>query len=233
MRRRFALLSILVWLLTSSVSGTAGAAERVAWLWDGPAMPAWSDAHAAVVVQHVLLRGSDILVRPRPQAPRLGQKTRVTPVVHVELSVMQTPVLADRQRQVIVDAVRRAAGHSSSGWVQLDLEARPSQRAFYVSTLRELRAVLPAQTKLSVTALAWWCRSPDWLDELPVDEVVPMFFRMGHDAAVFRRLLAEEPAQLHRQCRQGAAGFSMQEPVDAAISERYEKTYWFDDRRWR
>lgn len=209
------------------------AAERVAWLWDGPAMPAWSEAHVAVVVQHVLLRGSEILVRPRPQAPRLGDTTRVTPVVHVELSLLQPPVLAERQREVIVEAVRRAAGHSSSGWVQLDLEARPSQRAFYVATLRALRAALPAQVKLSVTALAWWCRSPDWLDELPVDEVVPMFFRMGRDSAVLRRLLADEPRQLHQKCREGAAGFSMQEPVDAATSRRYARSYWFDGRRWR
>lgn len=220
-------------LLTSWVSGTAVAAERVAWLWDGPAMPAWSQAHVAVVVQHVLLRGSEILVRPRPQAPRLAEGTRVTPVVHVEFSGVQAPVLGQRQREVIVQAVRRAADHSSSGWVQLDLEARPSQRAFYVATLRELRAVLPAQVKLSVTALAWWCRSPDWLDELPVDEVVPMFFRMGRDGAVLRRLLVNEPQQLHRKCREGAAGFSMQEPVDAATSQRYARSYWFDDRRWR
>lgn len=220
-------------MLTSWVSGTCVAAERVAWLWDGPAMPAWSQAHVAVVVQHVLLRGNEILVRPRPQAPHLADGTRVTPVVHVEVSAVQAPVLGQRQREVIVRAVRRAADHSSSGWVQLDLEARPSQRAFYVSTLRELRAVLPAQVKLSVTALGWWCRSPDWLDELPVDEVVPMFFRMGRDSAELKRLLAEEPMRLHRLCRQGAAGFSMQEPVDAAIPARYARSYWFDGRRWR
>lgn len=196
-------------------------------------MPEWSQAHVAVVVQHVLLRGPDILVRPRPQAPLLGPKTLVTPVVHVEMSLVQPPMLAERQRQVIVDAVQRAAERSSSGWVQLDLEARPSQRAFYVATLRELRAALPAETRLSITALAWWCRSPDWLDELPVDEVVPMFFRMGRDGAALRHLLADEPQRLHRQCRQGSAGFSVQEPVDAATVARYDRSYWFDDRRWR
>ena len=209
------------------------ASERVAWLWDGAAVPSWSAAHVAVVVQHVLLRGPDILVRPRPQAPPIGPGAKVTPVVHVELSVMQPPVLGDRQREVIIQAVRRAADHSTSGWVQVDMEARPSQRAFYVALLRELRATLPADMRLSVTALAWWCRAPGWIDELPVDEVVPMFFRMGRDAQAMRQVLVDEPERLHRQCRQGAAGFSAQEPVDAPTLTRYAKTYWFDNRRWR
>lgn len=202
-------------------------------MWDGPGVPDWSRAHAAVVLQHVLLRGSEVLVRPRPLAPALGREAKVTPVVHVELSLAQPPQLGERQHRVIVEAVRRAAETSSSGWVQLDLEARPSQRAFYLAVLRRLRAVMPPEVRLSITALAWWCRSPDWLDDLPADEVVPMFFRMGADAAEMRRLLVEAPHRLHRRCRQGAAGFSMQEPVDAATVSRYARTYWFDDRRWR
>jgi hypothetical protein len=32
-----------------------------------------------------------------------------------------------------------------------------------------------------MTALASWCAGDGWLDELPVDEVVPMLFEMGPD----------------------------------------------------
>lgn len=208
-------------------------ASRIAWLWDGAEVPAWSSGEVAVVVQHVLLRGDEILVRPRMHSPRLAAGTRVTPVVHVELSFTLAPVLADRQRVVLVDALLAAAGRSRSGWVQLDMEARPSQRAFYLALLRELRAKLPPSVKLSVTALAWWCRSADWLDDLPADEVVPMFFRMGRDSDEMRRVVDETPAKLHRRCRQDAAGFSVQEAFDADTTGRYAKTFWFDNRRWR
>jgi len=34
---------------------------------------------------------------------------------------------------------------------------------------------------LSITALTSWCAYDDWISSLPVDEAVPMFFRMGPD----------------------------------------------------
>jgi len=66
--------------------------------------------------------------------------------------------------------------------------------------------------KLSVTALAWWCRSPAWLDDLPADEVIPMFFRMGRDNVRMRHIVEHTPELLHASCRQGSAGFAPQEP---------------------
>ena len=34
-----------------------------------------------------------------------------------------------------------------------------------------------------MTALASWCLDDDWITGLPVDEVVPMLYRMGPDAS--------------------------------------------------
>jgi len=127
----------------------------------------------------------------------------------------------------------RAARRSTSGWVQLDLEAHPSQRAFYRRLVRDVRTALPASTRLSVTALAWWCRSSDWLDGLAADEVVPMFFRMGRDGQALRGLLVNDPDHLQARCRGEAAGFSLQEPFAAATTARFRRTYWFDNRHWR
>ena len=67
--------------------------------------------------------------------------------------------------------------------LQIDFDATRSQRAFYAAVLARLQPQMPPGMPLSITALVSWCTaSPgpgDWLSSLPVDEAVPMFFRMG------------------------------------------------------
>ena len=52
--------------------------------------------------------------------------------------------------------------------------ARPGRSSFL-----EVRRELPHEMPLSMTALVSWCSDGSWLRSLPVDEAVPMFFRMG------------------------------------------------------
>ncbi|MRX06265.1 hypothetical protein GJ697_00255 [Pseudoduganella sp. FT25W] len=222
---------ILALLACAAGSGVANAADaqRIAWLWDGAALPAWSQPEAAVLQRHILLSGDTALTRPRARWPNAS---RITPVVHVEVSTVNSPVDIESRRAMIVRAMHEAADASTSGWVQLDMEAKPSQRVFYRSLVRQLRGELPPQIKLSVTALAWWCRSPAWLDDLGADEVVPMFFRMGKDSARLRDIIQHSPSTLHASCR-NVAGFSPQEAFPSDVTARYPKTYWFDRHAWK
>jgi hypothetical protein len=205
----------------------------IAWLWKDAAPPAWSRARVAVVDRHILLSGASIRERKGAQPRHLPAGTEVTPVVHVEIDLLHPPASLAAARPAILAAMRGAAGATTSGWVQLDLEARPSQRADYRALVQEIRGVLPAEVKLSVTALAWWCRSPAWLDGLAANEVVPMFFRMGRDGEAVRGLVAQKPAMLHPLCRAGSAGFSPQEPFERDVVARYRQTYWFDYHGWK
>ena len=70
--------------------------------------------------------------------------------------------------------------------LQVDFDATRSQRAFYASVLTQLRPRMPATMPLSITALLSWCAAGpgtgDWLSTLPIDEAVPMFFRLGGTA---------------------------------------------------
>ncbi|MRW91982.1 hypothetical protein GJ699_18475 [Duganella sp. FT80W] len=211
----------------------AAKAQQIAWLWDEAQAPAWSLREVAVLQRHILLSGDQIQMRPRMRWPALPPGALVTPVLHVEVSIVNPPVQIERARPLILHAMMDAAAVSSTGWVQLDMEARPSQRAFYRALVKELRAALPSHIKLSVTALAWWCRSPAWLDDLAADEVVPMFFRMGRDSTAMHALLDLSPDTLHPSCRAGAAGFSPQEPFARNVVTRYTKTYWFDRHAWK
>lgn len=211
----------------------AAQAQAVAWLWDEALLPAWSTPEAAVLHRHILLTGDTARTRPRMRRPAMPATTRVTPVLHVEVSTVNPPQDIEASRAMIVRALLDAAADSSSGWVQLDMEAKPSQREFYRSLVKQLRGALPPQIKLSVTALAWWCRSPAWLDGLAADEVVPMFFRMGRDSDTMRAIVEQSPATLHASCRAGSAGFSPQEPFAPQVAARYHKSYWFDRNAWK
>jgi hypothetical protein len=185
------------------------------------------------VDRHILLSGESVRERRGAQPRHLPATTEVTPVVHVEIDLLHPPPGLGAARPAILAAMREAASASTSGWVQLDLEARPSQRADYRLLVRDIRSALPAGVQLSVTALAWWCRSPAWLDGLAANEVVPMFFRMGRDGEAVRTLVADKPAMLHPLCRAGSAGFSPQEPFGRDVVARYRQTYWFDYHGWK
>ena len=223
----------LAWCTLLMLCHAAAGAQAVAWLWDEAPLPAWSTSEAAVLQRHILLTGDTARTRPRMRQPAMPASTLVTPVLHVEVSTVNPPRDMESSRAMIVAALLDAAATSTSGWVQLDMEAKPSQREFYRSLVGQLRAALPPQVKLSVTALAWWCRSPAWLDGLAADEVVPMFFRMGKDGAAMRAIVEQSPATLHASCRAGSAGFSPQEQFAPQVAARYRKTYWFDRYAWK
>jgi hypothetical protein len=213
-------------------ASTAPSHERIEWLWDNAAPPR-SAQEVAVLVAHVHLTGDEVRERRRQDTPHLDPATRITPVVHVEVSTVRAPVIGAPAHDAIVAAVLRASRWSTSGWVQLDMEARPSHRSAYLALVHDIRAQLPPDTKLSVTALAWWCRSHAWLDDIAADEVVPMVFRMGRDTQRLRELWLREPRQLHPRCRGGAIGTATIEPLPDDVTARYAKEYVFDPRGWR
>jgi hypothetical protein len=74
--------------------------------------------------------------------------------------------------------------------LQIDFDARRSERAWYREVLERLRADLPAGLPLEITALTSWCQADRWTSGLPVADAVPMLFRMGpgegYDGGDFR-----------------------------------------------
>jgi hypothetical protein len=63
--------------------------------------------------------------------------------------------------------------------LQIDFDARRSERAWYREFLERLRADLPADLPLEITALTSWCQGDRWTNGLPAADAVPMLFRMG------------------------------------------------------
>src|SRR2546421_12766670 len=98
--------------------------------------------------------------------------------------------LSDAQRQKLVDLIMKTTTLGAVSAIQIDFDAASSERDFYRSLLRDLRAKLPGNMPLSMTALASFCIGDRWLDDLPVDEAVPMIFRMGAGEQSIKGLLS-------------------------------------------
>ena len=127
------------------------------------------------------LRGDSVLVRPRYQPLTVPPRTTLIAVVRIEDDRRVAPTLSASQR---TETARLIAGlvRTAPAAIQIDFDATRSERAFYSELLADVRGRVPASIPLSMTALASWCLDDDWVTGLPVDEVVPMLYRMGPDA---------------------------------------------------
>ena len=81
---------------------------------------------------------------------------------------------------------------------------------------------------LSVTALASWCAYDRWLAATPVDEAVPMLFRMGKEQSLFRS--REEGPLVREPLCAGSLGVSADEPWPKKLGNK--RLYIFDPRPW-
>ena len=95
--------------------------------------------------------------------------------------------------------------------VQIDFDARLSERPFYAALLRDVRARVRPPLRVSMTALASWCTDDPWIEPGLVDEIVPMLFQMGPDARRIVTRLQEDRRWPVEACT-SARGLSTDEP---------------------
>jgi hypothetical protein len=153
----------------------------VLWAWERRENLSFIDPDktaVAYLAQTLDLRGDSVLVRPRFQPLTVPPRTTLIAVVRIEDDRQSPPTLSVLQRAEAARIIARLA-NSSPAAIQIDFDARRSERAFYTDLLADVRGRLPASVPLSMTALASWCLDDDWVSGLPVDEVVPMLYRMG------------------------------------------------------
>ncbi len=221
----------------------ASLAGGVAWIWpdsNGPLAKTTDTAppyrEAALLVESLVLRADGVERGGRSQSLALPAGVRIIPVVHVEVAADAPDQLTATQLDAILAAVRRHAPVATStqgaGLLQLDFEAPLRQREAYRALVARIRAALPAHVRLSVTALAHWCTQGDWLDRLPVDEVVPMLYRLGPHAADWQYRFATGAPTLAHRCRGPALGFATNDPPPPALLARAARPYWFDESVW-
>lgn len=196
----------------------------ILWAWERPEDLGFIDPQktgVAYLAKTVFLRGPQVLAKPRLQPLSIPSGTSVIPVTRIEADAADKPTLSGEQARVAATQISQLALLPNVSTVQVDFDATSSQRDFYRVLLIELRKQLPRSTKLSITALASWCQGDDWLGNLPIDEAVPMLFRMGTDRRAILSRLAGEGFRATR-C-ESSAGISTDEHINnlPAVSRLY------------
>ena len=231
MRGRVVLLLLLALLSSSGrLPARHGSSSLTLWAWERPEdlrFLAGRDVRVAVLDRTVLLDAGRMDVQLRHQPLRVDRGTRVMPVVRIETrGAAPIPEDAPRVAAEILPAARLPGARA----LQIDFDARRSDRPFYAALIRSVRALLPADTRLSITALASWCTDDPWIDVREVDEIVPMLFQMGADGRRVVTRLREDGRFAVDACN-GQLGLSTDEPWPGL--PRARNVYLFSAAPWR
>jgi len=152
----------------------------VLWAWERPEDLRFintDDTAVAFLADTIRLRAGDIAVRPRFQPLLVPDRAKLIAVTRIEADLRAA--LNQEQMARSVAAIATVASLPRVVAIQVDFDATASQRTFYHDLLVALRRRLGPDMPVSITALASWCLDDDWITGLPIDEAVPMLFRMG------------------------------------------------------
>lgn len=202
------------------------------WAWERPEQLEFinpREVGVAFLAQTIYLREGKVIERPRMQPLRVPEGTTLIAVVRIETARDASQALSATQRDETVAALTEVGQTTGVHALQIDFDARESERQFYQDLLKELRARLPEEMPLSITALASWCIYDNWLDGLPVDEAVPMLFRMGVDERRVNGYLKEGGSFRSPLCRL-SSGVSTDEPLKLAFP--LQRQYVFNPQAW-
>ena len=187
------------------------------WAWELPHRIDFIDENkgetgVAYLAQTLVLTGADWRRKPRLQPLVVPDGTYLEAVSRIEIDRRRGALYSEEQLEGLVESVVETAGRPGTRSIQIDFDCARSKRAFYKKLVKRIRSRLPADTELTITCLASWVVGDYWLSDLSedVDQVVPMFFRMG---AGRRAVLSHIGAGRSLACKDQsvAFGFSIDE----------------------
>ena len=183
------------------------------WAWERPEDLRGLDpakVGVAYLCQTLTIRAERLERSPRLQPLRVPERTVLMAVTRIEAARGAALVPSPFLRDQIVEAVLHELRPGVKG-IQLDFDAKLSERPFYTELLKELRLRMDPTMPLSMTALASWALFDDWIRDLPVDEAIPMCFDMGADANLVHRRLAAH-YDFRDPLARRSTGVGLQEP---------------------
>ena len=208
----------------------------VLWAWERPENLKTMDPNrfaVAFLAQTLALKNDDVILNPRHQPLDVLPETKLMAVTRIESQKNsgERAALSDVQRKKAVDLILRTMRLSNVSAIQIDFDAASSERDFYRALLHDVRAKLPDNVPLAITALASFCVGDRWLSDLPVDEAVPMIFRMGADDRTIKNFLSAGEDFREPLC-QKSYGIAVDEPLDLKFKPG-RRVYVFNHRSWK
>jgi len=244
MRRVYLLLTVFVLAVVSHSCKQTTTRNRIdenhfpriiLWAWERPEDLGFLDSQrfgVAFLAQTLTLKDGEVVYSPRHQQLKLPPGVKLIAVTRIESQKItrEHVELTDDLRKKIVEYIRETLRLNNVSAVQVDFDAATSERTFYGQLLQDLRRELPDNVALSMTALASFCVGDLWLKDLPVDEAVPMVFRMGTDSDRIKNLLASGGDFRETLCRR-SYGVALDEPVRTSFYKQ-RRVYVFNAKSW-
>lgn len=205
--------------------------HTILWAWERPEDLEFLDPQqfaVAFLAQTLVLKGDEVVFKPRHQPLKVRPEMRLIAVTRIESE--KSTALSATQREKLVDLVLKTRELKNVSALQIDFDATTSQREFYRTLLHELRQRLPDNVPLSMTALSSFCVGDRWLEDLPVDEAIPMIYRLGKDDQAIKLFLESGKDFKEPICRR-SYGVAVDEPL-AMTFDRPRRQYIFNVRAW-
>jgi hypothetical protein len=219
-------------LQKQALAGSLPRQQLVLWAWERPEDLRFINpeyAAVAFLAKTILISQQGMSVKPRLQPLAVPAHTELIAVVRIESKGLPAGPEREELLRNIVGELINTCNSNDAPHLQIDFDARLSERKFYCSLLKALRRELPNKAFLSITALTSWCLHDRWIKDIPVDDAIPMIFRMGDDAKTVREFL-ERGGEFNLQVCSKSLGVSIDElPKRMPAGKRI---YAFSPRLW-
>jgi len=225
---RTALLACMA-ALGSCTKAPPSPSTPILWAWERPEDLRFApNTEVAVHAAFIEIIGDRFGARGR-RHPLLSAHPPSTAVIHIQIDHREPLAWSPELRARVSGAALSYALAAKTPRVQIDFEVRQSERQILLDVLGDVRRGLPKGVVLSMTAIASWCVTEDWLKDAPVDEIVPMLFRMGESGKTIEKSLAKGRDFSNPRCRTALA-ISTDSPILRAPPGR--RVYLFNPRSW-
>lgn len=202
--------------------------HRILWAWESPQDLRFlkNGEGVAFLSGELHLEDETTHWQPRRNPLRVNPATPLVAVIRLET---HQAALNDHQRAELVLRARQCLAQPGVLGLQIDFDAVSHERGWYAQALGDLRAALPERVPLSITALGSWCWDDPWIAGLPVDEAVPMLFRMSSDDRIIRQRLSRG-VDVKADLASHSWGISTDEPLPSLKKGR--RVYVFHPGSW-
>jgi hypothetical protein len=210
----------------------SGIPKVILWAWERPENLDFinpCEIGIAFLAKTIYMGGDKAIVRPRFQPLKVPHGTKLIAVARIESDRRDPPELSSEQLLKIASELNKLAYINGVIAIQIDFDAVLSERDFYRQLILKLHDTLPDSTALTITALASWCIYDDWISDLPIDEAVPMLFRMSVDRKQIIAYLKAGNDFRPSMCK-SSLGISLDEPIPFLSSGK--RIYIFNPISW-
>jgi hypothetical protein len=177
------------------------------------------------------LKATGIEVEPRHHPYCAPTNCPIIGVFRIESPKRYTFLLSQNISESIVMVISSYQKQLNLKEIQIDFDAAKSERLFYIGLLNHMRKIIPQNVKISITGLASWFAFDKWWKELPIDEIVFMFYDIKVKEKPFYQSLLKNPANFLYKPKI-SIGFCVQDPFNENRYKGAYRTFWFNRIPW-